>query len=99
MEIIALYDPLLLDDFSPRFDPASGDQPTVRDSREICAVCPDLALTFTNLAPGQAIRQRPMEMNPGLELQTTVFEGTCEEFFTEVGDIVVDFLFAIPIGN
>jgi hypothetical protein len=75
MEIIALYNPLSLDflgflvagfDFS-----ASGDQPTVWDSREIRAVLPNHAL-------GQSIRQRPMEVNPFPELQPTVFKGTGE---------------------
>ena len=38
-----------------------------------------------------------MEVHTRLELQPTVFKGAGEEFFTDVGDIMVDLACPIPV--
>ena len=38
-----------------------------------------------------------MQVNTRLELQPTVFKGAGQEFFTDVGDVMVDLAFPIPV--
>jgi hypothetical protein len=38
-----------------------------------------------------------MQVNTGLELQPTVFKGAGQKFFTDVGDVMVNLAFPIPV--